>query len=350
MNAPIGTQTTPARRPFRSVAVEEAIVDVERMMTRLAHGHRVDRAGIMAAQQIATGGKRIRARLALEACASFGVDRASAIKWAAAVELLHNATLIHDDIQDGDTTRRGRPTVWATHGVAQAINAGDLMLMLPFLAVAETDNEHKAELLAIVAETATHIVRGQVEELGLKDAGRLDVESYVSACRGKTGALIALPVVGAAVLGGRSRSEAEALGEYFIQLGVLFQIQDDVVDLFGDKGRDQVGCDIYEGKVSALLVAHLEASPATKRVVMGIIDKPRSDTTEADVQKVRELYVLSGALDRVMDMICEIRDDVLGSALLRKEAEIRSLAVTLVEMALAPLAGQVPLSAKGVAS
>lgn len=349
MNAPI-TQTLSARRPLRSAAVEEALFDVEKTMTRLAHGHRVDRAGIMAAQQIATGGKRIRARLALEACASFGVDRATAIKWAAAVELLHNATLIHDDIQDGDTTRRGRPTVWATHGVAQAINAGDLMLMLPFLAVAEMDNERKAELFSIVAETATHIVRGQVEELGLKEAGRLDVESYVSACRGKTGALMALPVVGAAILGGRSASEAQALGEYFIELGVLFQIQDDVVDLFGDKGRGQIGCDIYEGKVSALLVAHIEQSPETERVVMGIIDKPRSETTEDDVEKVKGLYVLSGALDRVMDMMCEIRDDVLGSALLRKEADIRHLAVTLVEMALAPLAGQVSASRRGVAS
>jgi geranylgeranyl diphosphate synthase type I len=165
----------------------------------------------MVSQQIATGGKRIRARLALEACASFGVDSTAAIKWAAAMELLHNATLIHDDIQDGDTTRRGRPTVWATHGVAQAINAGDLMLMLPFLAVAEMDGPGKAELSALIAETATHIVRGQVEELGLKEAGRLDLESYVSACRGKTGALIALPVMGAALLGGRTHDEALAL-------------------------------------------------------------------------------------------------------------------------------------------
>lgn len=350
MKASIGTQSLPTRRPFRSSNVEEALFDVEKTMTRLAHGNRVDRGGIMVAQQLATAGKRIRARLALEACASFGVDGMTAIKWAAAVELLHNATLIHDDIQDGDTTRRGRPTVWATHGVPQAINAGDLMLMLPFLAIAEMDSDKQAELSALVALTATHIVRGQVEELGLKDAGRLGVDSYISACRGKTGALMALPVVGAALLGGRTRADAEALGECFIQLGVLFQIQDDVVDLFGDKGRGQIGCDIYEGKVSALLVTHLEASPETQRVVLGIIDKARHETTEADVEKVKELYLLSGALDRVMDMICDIRDEVLGSALLREESEIRSLAVTLIEMALAPLAGQFSLAHKEFAS
>ncbi len=349
MNARIGSQDH-SRRPLRSPCIEDSLRDVEKAMTRLAHGHRVDRAGSMVVQQIASGGKRIRARLALEACESFGVEPSRAIKWAAAIELLHNATLIHDDIQDGDTTRRGLPTVWAQHGVAQAINAGDLMLMLPFLAVAEIEHPRSGELMALVAETATHIVRGQVEELGLRDAGHLDVASYISACRGKTGALMALPVVGAAILSGRTRAEAEALGEYFIQLGVLFQIQDDVIDLFGDKGRGKVGCDIYEGKVSALLVAHLEASPETAPLVLGILDKPRSRTTAADVQKVKDLYVLSGALDRVMDMICDIRDQVFSSALLRKEAALRSLAVTLVEMALAPLAARLVDSEREFAS
>lgn len=338
MNARIGSTPEHPRHPLRSQSIENSLKEVERTMTRFARGHRVDRAGSMVVQQIASGGKRIRARLALEACESFGIERSSAIKWAAAIELLHNATLIHDDIQDGDTTRRGLPTVWAVHGVPQAINAGDLMLMLPFLALAEIEHDDSAELMALVAEAATKIVRGQVEELGLNEAGHLDVESYVSACRGKTGALMALPVVGAALLSGRSRTEAEALGEYFIELGVLFQIQDDVIDLFGDKGRGKVGCDIYEGKVSALLVAHLEASPETGPLVLGILDKSRDETTPEDVQKVKDLYVLSGALDRVMDMICEIRDRVFSSTLLRKEASIRSLAITLVEMALAPLA------------
>jgi hypothetical protein len=81
-----------------------------------------------------------------------------------------------------------------------------------------------------------------------------------------------------------------------------------------------------------------------------IIDKPRHETTEADVEKVKELYLLSGALDRVMDMICDIRDDVLRSELLRSESDLRRLAVTLVEMALSPLAGQTGLKQKGFAS
>lgn len=348
MNAHLGSFR--AARTFRSPTIEEALGDVERAMIRLSHGRRVDRAGNMVVQQLATGGKRIRARLALEACDRFLVPHEVSVLWAAAVELLHNATLIHDDIQDGDTTRRGRPTIWATHGIAQAINAGDLMLMLPFLAVAEMRHSAAAELHALVAETATHIVRGQVEEIGLKDAARLDLESYLSASRGKTGALIALPVVGAAILAGKTREQAVALGDYFVELGVLFQIQDDVVDLFGDKGRGQIGCDIYEGKVSALLVAHLEAAPHTYPLVMGILNKPRAETTEADVERVRELYVLSGALDSVIDMICEIRERVLSAELLKEEEGLHALAATLIDMALTPLAGRVASRERSFAS
>ena len=97
--------------------------NVERLMRSLASGDRLERAGVMVQEHLATGGKRIRARLAMCATAALGGDRGDAIGWAAAVELLHNATLIHDDIQDGDRMRRGEPTTWVRHGAAQAINA-----------------------------------------------------------------------------------------------------------------------------------------------------------------------------------------------------------------------------------
>jgi geranylgeranyl diphosphate synthase type I len=353
MNAPVGQSHQRSIQPRShdpAARTEVELAEVEKFMQKLARGGRVDRAGAMATEHLSAPGKRVRARLALEACRIFGVDAESATKWAAAVELLHNATLIHDDIQDGDTTRRGLPTLWATHGVAQAINAGDLMLMLPFLAVAQINNAAASSIQGIVAESATDIVRGQVEELGLKEASRLDLESYLSACRGKTGALMALPIVGAALLGGHDMKSAKAFGESFLQLGVLFQIQDDVIDIFGDKGRKQVGCDVYEGKVSALLVAHLEASPETRHLVMEIINRPREQTTVQDVREIRDLYVLSGALDDVMDMICEIRDAVLGSRALSAAPGLRSLAASLVHMALAPLVHQVSLVEREYAS
>ena len=95
-------------------------------MASLATGERLDRLGPIVRQHLETGGKRLRARLALAATEALGHQRADAISWAAACELLHNATLIHDDVQDGDRVRRGEPTVWVRHGIPQAINAGEI--------------------------------------------------------------------------------------------------------------------------------------------------------------------------------------------------------------------------------
>ena len=108
---------------------------VEAKMLLLSAGESSDPAGEIAREHLLTGGRRVRARLALAAGEALGLRRENVVAWAAACELLHNATLIHDDIQDGDRTRRDVPTAWARHGVGQALNAGDLLLMLPFLAI-----------------------------------------------------------------------------------------------------------------------------------------------------------------------------------------------------------------------
>lgn len=327
----------PEPRETLSFDPESVMPQVDALMDRLALDGHVDLTGTMAKGQLCTKGKQVRARLSLHACAHFRVPVEKAVMWAAAIELLHNATLIHDDIQDGDTVRRGRPTIWAKHGVAQAINAGDFMLMLPFLALRDMPVAHQGPLAVLVADYATRIVRGQVNELSLKDVGRYEVRDYLAACEGKTGALLALPVVGAALLAGHSLVHAEAMGEAFCQLGVLFQLQDDVVDLFGDKGRGTIGCDIYEGKVSALLVTLLELAPQHGDLVLSIVNKPREATTEADVLLLRDLYVETGAFDAVIERIRNLEASVLESPVVRSEPGLHEVATRLVGLALGPI-------------
>jgi geranylgeranyl diphosphate synthase type I len=318
--------------------VESAMPEVEVQMDRLALSGHVDLTGTMAKGQLSTKGKRVRSRLSLHACASFRVPKTAAIAWASAMELLHNATLIHDDIQDGDTVRRGEPTTWAKHGIAQAINAGDYMLMLPYLALREMPLMSQGPLAMLIAEYATRTVRGQVNELSLKEVGRYSTREFLAACAGKTGALLSLPVVGAAVLGGHPLDQAERFGEPFEKLGVMFQLQDDVVDLFGDKGRGLLGCDIYEGKVSALLVELLELAPEHRRIALQIMNKPRDETTEEDVLFLKALYESSGALDAVLARIFELRASVLDCELIRSEPGLYDVATRLVTLALAPIA------------
>lgn len=334
----MGSSTKSRIKEGERFDINARLSQVDNWMLRLTHDGVVDRVGIMAAQQLSSGGKRIRSRIALEAAHCLNVSTEESVVWAAAVELLHNATLVHDDIQDGDRIRRGRKTVWAEHGINQAINAGDYLLMLPFVALRELSAERRGELSFLIATAATQIVRGQSREMGLLDAGQLDLQNYYAAAGGKTGALFALPVAGAAVLAGRNTSEAAFVAEPFGRAGLLFQLQDDVIDLFGDKGRGEVGSDIKEGKVSALIVTLLERAPELTTTVVSILRKERDRTTSEDVEFVRAACLRTGALDQVLEEIRCLSEAVLGASIFGVEPAMRNVAAELVHHALRPVA------------
>lgn len=327
----------PSRAQPASLQFPRQLEQVELFMRQTVRGKRLDRTSAMALEQISSGGKRLRAQLALLACDAFSVPESSAIIWAAAVELLHNATLVHDDIQDGDEVRRGQPTLWVKHGLAQALNAGDFLLMAPFLALQELPAHHLAALCPLLAEAAANVVRGQVEELDLLASNRLDFESYARAAAGKTGGLLALPVVGAATLGGCPPETMQELRGLFTRLGVLFQQQDDVVDLFGDKGRKQIGCDIYEGKVSALVVAHIERRPDQREELVALLRQPRQETTSEDIQKVQTWFVQSGALDEVLQRILDSGNSILQTPLLLEHPALARVTEQLIELSTSPI-------------
>ncbi len=296
------------------------------------------RAGRMALEHLSSGGKRLRARLALAAASEMGVAEDDAVWWAAAVELLHNATLVHDDIQDGDAMRRSQPTVWSVHGKAQAMNAGDFMLMLPYVAMSRIRSAEGCRLHGALAEHAIRTVKGQVDEMDLLPSEQLDWHTYRESVLGKTGALIALPVYGAAVLSGRTDAEASRIGAAFAQLGLMFQLQDDVLDLYGNKGRDKVGSDLYEGKVSALVVAHLKRRPADRKWLLDLLRAPRIGTRPVDVVLALHAFVESGALEDILDHIERIGQTTIDDASLGDVPGLREVASHLVALALSPIA------------
>jgi geranylgeranyl diphosphate synthase type I len=322
--------------------LDERLAKVEVAMQRYAHGGRIDRLGSMTMDHLSTGGRRFRARLALLACQALEVPEREAILWATAVELLHNATLIHDDIQDEDTTRRGSPTLWMKHGRAQAINAGDFLLMLPLLVVEDLRFPVNAELGFAIARAATRIVRGQCNEMGLRSSGRFDWENYSSSAQDKTGALLALPVFGALRLAGATAESSERISELFRDVGLLFQLQDDLVDLYGDKGRGEIGCDLYEGKISALVVAQLERSPRSRRLVLDILDRPRQLTTPEDVHLLSTLFERSGARDDVVSRICAVRARILSAEALVEVPGLWAITQRLISWTLEPVLHLLP--------
>lgn len=321
--------------------------DVERIMREIAAGEgatRADYLGELVADHLDAGGKRVRARLALAAAATWGVERGCAAVWAAAVEMLHNATLVHDDLQDGDRLRRGRPTTWAVHGMPQAVNCGDLMLMLPALLAARLDVDEavRFRLCHALARRAAATVRGQAADLSLHDvigAGVDPVEAYMRCIEGKTGELFALPVEGAALLAGVDVETARELAAPFFLLGVLFQLQDDVLDLFGEKGREARGADIKEGKVSALVVEHLRLHPAEGGWLLSILKAPREHTNDADVAAVIERFEQGGAKDAVLQRIAQLATRALHAGALEEHADLRAIVVEVIAVILQPIQG-----------
>jgi len=317
------------------------------MKAVIASGNEDVPAAALAAQHLDSGGKRLRARLALASARALGASSERAVPWAAACELLHNATLIHDDIQDGDRTRRGRRTVWAEHGVAQAINAGDLLLIAPYLALERVPagDGLRWKLARIVAARSAEVASGQSCELALGSAARVTIEDYRAAVGGKTGALFQLPVEGSALLAGLSGAEAASLGGAFREIGFLYQMQDDVLDLYGDKGRGTPGSDLREGKVSALVIEHLALHPPDRIWLARLLALPRDQTPESEVQRAMHRFRSEGALDSVLGRIRAASDRLLADPILAVRPEMHVLAAELVSRVLRPIEHLLPAAA-----
>lgn len=328
------------RSDWERASIAEGLERVEGLLVESCLDGPGDTLGGIVREHLDTGGKRLRARLALASVVALGGDLGEGIPWAAACELLHNATLVHDDLQDGDRYRRGKPAVWARHGAAQAINAGDLLLMLPFLALdrLETSSKVKWRLTRTLAAHAAATVRGQAEEMALLPEGSLGWPAYRRAIGGKTSALFRLPVEGAALLCGYPVAEAQRIAAAFQPLGVLFQLQDDVVDLYGDKGRDAPGSDLREGKVSALVVEHLARHGDDREWLLGVLRAPRAGTRDEDVARARDRFLRGGALQAVLERIDAEAAALTGDPVLARHPHLQALAEEIVSLVLAPLA------------
>ncbi len=253
---------------------------------------------------LSTGGKRLRPILALLTARALGVDEEKVMPFAVACELLHNWLLIHDDIEDGDTVRRGKPAVWVKYGLAHGVNVGDGMAHYAIKSVLRcyekgVPAETVFRLLEVYADTAIKTAEGQALEINLRNNDHPTEEEYMRMVTGKTAYYLTIPMVGAAVIAGMDDNFVNRIVEYGKCVGPAFQIRDDVIDLTEGKGRDDIGNDIKEGKRSILVVYALEAaSEEEKNKLIEILNKPREETTREDVLWVVELFRKTGAIER----------------------------------------------------
>lgn len=280
-------------------------------------------------------GKMIRPKLVYGLAKTLGVDTDKVLGWAVSCELLHNASLIHDDLQDGDKTRRGRPTTWYKYGKNHAINIGDFLLIIAPLGVFDSNLSCDLKLLLnkTYSEMASNIVVGQSEEFVLNQLNDLQNlrRDYFKCISLKTAALFSYLAKGVGISG--KISKLDFLSEVFNEIGIIFQMQDDILDLFGEKKRDSVGCDIKEGKVSYLIVKHFEIMPSDIDWMMPILKKERSLTNIEDIEKIRMAFISSNTLNECLQEILEKIKNLMAKDL----DPIESLVKQMIDEILNPI-------------
>jgi len=211
-------------------------------------------------------GKRIRPLLVLLVCSAAGGDWNNALPGATAVELIHNFSLIHDDIEDHSSLRRGRPTVWKKWGVPQAINTGDAMFALAHLEairLADTVNVQVGlQAVEILQKTCLHLTQGQFLDLSYETRSDLTLDDYWPMVEGKTAALISASTEIGALAALKNQPLSELYRRFGLLLGLAFQIQDDYLGIWGDScltGKSSQS-DLVTGKLTLPVIYALSKS------------------------------------------------------------------------------------------
>lgn len=231
---------------------------------------------------LSLGGKRLRPQLTLLGCSVFSDDIRPAIPAALALEVFHNFTLLHDDIMDNAAVRRGKPTVHTRWNTNAAILSGDAMCILAYHLLGQLQSEKFSLVLAVFNDTALKVCEGQQYDMNLESTLSVSEAEYMRMIELKTAVLLAACLQIGAIMGNASDHDARLLYQFGIHLGLAFQLQDDLLDTFGDEkllGKE-IGKDIAANKKTYLLIKALEKATTDQRreLEQWITDSSRPDT------------------------------------------------------------------------
>ena len=259
---------------------------------------------------ITPAGKMVRPRLCLLACQAVGGDPDAAVPAAAAIEFIHNFSLIHDDIEDRDEIRRGRPTVWKLWGEAQAINAGDCIYSLGFAALskleaAKVETARRLRAVAILSDATVRLCEGQTHDVALQGQEEISEAEYLDLVGRKTGAVMSAAAEMGVLLGGASDELASAFRGFGMQLGVAFQIRDDILGIWGEpeKTGKPVGADLSRKRCSYPVIWGLAHASGRER---GAILAIRGEASEAALAHAVAALEGMGARHRAEELAAEM--------------------------------------------
>ena len=275
--------------------------------------------GKAAAHHFSKPGKMLRAKMAMHGADALQINQTAAIRWAAAVEVLHNASLVHDDICDGDKQRRGNQAVWAKFGRNLALTLGDWLIALSFEFAAEAaEISNTPRLMRILAQQMSLTTAGEAMELEWD--GSLNWEAYLTIAADKTAPLLTAPLQGIAVMAGDQHAE-QTISAYFRDLGEAYQIGNDIANFNGSDGAKLVAGDLARRAPNAVTLSFVDKLDGNERMLF------------EQWYKSGDIKELAAWRDRILHSVAiEAAADRMFATLDRAEQKAAQLSVELFDV------------------
>lgn len=260
---------------------------------------------------LALGGKRVRPALALMSYNLYKDDVQKAMPTAMAVEVFHNFTLLHDDLMDKADIRRGKPTVHIKWYDNLAILSGDAMLIEAYKELCKIDTQYLPECLEIFSKTATEICCGQQLDMEFESREDVTLDEYIEMIRLKTAVLLGGALQMGAVVAGASKEDIDNLYKFGIDIGLAFQLMDDLLDVYGDSASfgKRIGGDILCNKKTYLLISALQ-DQAEKDNLLSWLNKEQFDEEEK-IKAVTAIYNRIGVKETVEAVVQQYYDKAI---------------------------------------
>lgn len=284
---------------------------------------------------LSLGGKRLRPILVLMGANLYTSNYQKALKAALSIEMFHNFTLVHDDIMDNADIRRGKPTVHTKWNNTIAILSGDLMMIKATDLLCETETDNIGGLIKLFNQTAVQVCEGQQWDMNFETQPEVSQDEYLNMITLKTAVLIGLSLQIGALIGGGSDADALHLYEFGKNMGICFQIQDDILDSFGDGSQvgKKIGGDIAANKKTILLIEALNTSTReTKAELLQLINATEFNDDEK-INAVLSIYKQANVLDKAEQLKNQYLQKAFSylSKLSVDTAHLKQLAVNIME-------------------
>jgi geranylgeranyl diphosphate synthase type II len=261
------------------------------------------------------GGKRLRPLMVLAACDLFDTNYKEALPAAFAVEIFHNFSLVHDDIMDDAPLRRGKPTVHMLYDTNTAILSGDVMLILAYEYLCKTTAIPKIpRLLDLFNSISVKVCEGQQYDMNFEVSQEVSIEDYLKMIELKTAALLQGSLEIGALIGEAPQADFEELSAFGRKIGIAFQLQDDLLDTFGDaeKFGKQPGGDIIQNKKTYLILKAFEIAPPAVRMKLENLMNVASEDDQEKVKQVIQILEDLNIKEYIYDLIMEYKEQAMA--------------------------------------